>query len=59
MNNLAILFLVFAVMAVLTHAAMTRVHGKRRVTLEAVLIGYDELVSELRYRCKQAEVIER
>ena len=40
-------------------AAMTRVYGKRKITLEAMLVGYQQLIEELRLRCKQAQVIEK
>lgn len=40
-------------------AAMTRVYGKKKITLEAMLVGYEELVDELRFRCKNAQIIEK
>ena len=40
-------------------AAMTRVRGRRTITLTAMLAGYEGLVGELRSLCKHAEVIEK
>ena len=40
-------------------AAMTRVYGNKKITLESFLIGYEELLNELQYRCKHSEIIEK
>jgi len=40
-------------------AAMTKVYGKQKINLEAFLAGYDDLVDELRVRCKKAKFIEK
>jgi len=40
-------------------AAMTKVYGENKITLEALLIGYEDLVNELRFRCDNAKLVEK
>ena len=40
-------------------AAMTKVYGKKKIILEAFLVGHNDLVDELRTRCKKVKFIEK